>query len=43
MNGWTTLLNLAGSAVLAFAGSWLGSYLASRKATVEVEREEKGQ
>jgi hypothetical protein len=38
--GWATVINLAGSAVLAFTGSWLGSYWASRKATTEVEQEQ---
>jgi hypothetical protein len=41
MSGWwATVINLSGSAILAFAGSWLGSYFASRKATQEVEDEQ---
>ena len=36
---WLSVLNIGLSAVLAFAGSWWGSYLASKKATYEVEKE----
>lgn len=35
-----TVINLAGSAVLAFAGSLAGSYAASYRATRRAERDE---
>lgn len=36
---WFTIANLAGSALLAYLGSWWGSYRASRRATKEAEHE----
>ena len=36
---WMTVINIGVGAIFAFAGSYLGSYFASKKATVEAEEE----